>query len=187
MSTNNDIVINGRADSYAALAFVQEHADEYVDGALDAGVARLVEHYGRKYPECAQEIEVARMVRDGLRSIEAPPCPESVVTSVFSRISMSRRNAVRKAISEKFVLLQPMWRPVLALGAVVVVVLAILVREPVSQEYSQAEIDQALREVKWTLAYLGDVGKRTGETIRDDVLAAHVVLPINETVRSTLE
>ena len=187
MSINNNFGMNGDANPEAALAFVQEHADEYVDGTLQSEIALVFERCTQLYPACADEVRTARLVKEGLQSISSLTCPDHIVDNVFDRISQERSITGRRAPNLLLSFLQPGWKPAFATAAVAVVVLMLTLQTPAEPDYTQAEIDQALREVKWTLAYLGDVGKRTSSTIRDEVLVSHVVTPINESVRIALE
>jgi hypothetical protein len=47
---------------------------------------------------------------------------------------------------------------------------------------TDAEVQQALTEVRWTLAYLSEVGQQTGASVRDEVLERHVVASIHRAV-----
>ena len=65
------------------------------------------------------------------------------------------------------------------------VVSASLVGKPEQPEVQfagiqDAEVQRALAEVEWTLAYLSDLGRQTGETVRRDVIKERVVEPVQD-------
>jgi hypothetical protein len=82
----------------------------------------------------------------------------------------------------------PWWRPVLAASLVAAVALALfpLVREtPVTSSvdsYTEAEVQLALEQVKWTLGRVSQVGRDTGMLLRDEIVKPHVVGPIRRSL-----
>ena len=71
--------------------------------------------------------------------------------------------------------------------AVVTVTSLLLTRgRPELTPPSAAEIARAEAEGKWTLAYLGEIGRRTGLAVRDDVIHTRVLKPAGDAVKSAL-
>ena len=51
---------------------------------------------------------------------------------------------------------------------------------PPTQPYADADVQQALEEVRWTLALLSEVGRQTGNSVRQDVLQERIVTPVQD-------
>ena len=72
---------------------------------------------------------------------------------------------------------------------VMIVVSGVLVGHPPVQQQesiSQAEVEQALAEARWALAYISYVSKETGSSVRSEVLEAHVVRPFRHALDAAL-
>lgn len=54
--------------------------------------------------------------------------------------------------------------------------------EIAAAEMTAAEVDQALQDVRWTLAFVSKVGRRTGQAIRQEVLEERVTHPVQRAV-----
>lgn len=163
----------------------EEWLDVYVDGELPPAHARRLEEAARSEPALLEELELARAVRDRLHSLPEPACPPEVTTFV---ISYARREAradlfdrIRRAVT-------PDWstflRPVLAVGILIAVVIGgTLVTRPQPERSAASirteDVERALIEAKWTLAYVSDIGRQTATSIRDEVFEERIVAPLN--------
>ena len=164
--------------------WLDERVEAYVDGALARDERRLFEDALEKDPALREAVALARRVRTDLRAIEAPRCPDAVTEAVLSATSREWRS--RPGVSQWLSglwLPARAWRPALAIvAAIILVVVGLLQPWNTAPEptYSQADVQEALDEVKWTLAYLNGVGARTGQTIRQEVVADGVVRPVRQ-------
>ena len=109
---------------------------------------------------------------------------EEVYQRVRGELRARRRQRLREWLDSWRA---PLWRPVAA--AALVVVLAVggtVTYQRGEPEGSPAELARAERQVKWTLAYLSRMGRRTGDRVRDDVLRERVVAPIQRSVNRAM-
>jgi len=111
-----------------------------------------------------------------------PECPPRVTRAVLREARRRARAEWRRHIRDG---LARAWRhtarPALAMAVLVaLVVLAALVTRPPRPAPGGVAVEQALAEVKWTLAYLSEVGRETGASVHRDVLDAHVFGPMHE-------
>lgn len=181
-------------DAREAVGILQELLDGFLDGTLTTEQVETVERLCREVPECAKERELALLARESLRSVKVPAVPSSVSRQVLAQVRRKAFAAWRDRVLAALAFVSlPVWRPVLAVATLVIAVWLTfsVVRRPdipiEPETYSRAEIDRALEEVKWTLGYLGQVGRKTGTLVRDDVLEPHVVSPISNTILSAIE
>jgi anti-sigma-K factor RskA len=111
-----------------------------------------------------------------------------VVEEVYQRVRGELRARRRQRLREWLDSWRaPLWRPVAV--AALVVVLAVggtVTYQRGEPEVSPAELARAERQVKWTLAYLSQMGRRTGDRVRDDVLRERVVAPIQRSVNRAM-
>jgi len=163
--------------------WILEMIDPYLDGELDGEEAAGLETHLERCPACARELRLARQVRDGLRGLPLLTCPEGVIERVEEQIRAARWNRLREWIAAWRI---PLWRPVGVL-AVALLIAAAAVFQQRERGPSPEEVALAERQVKWTLAYLGQVGQRTGATVRDEVIRERLVEPLEENVRLLME
>jgi len=169
--------------------WAQERIEAHLDGELPDGEMNGLETHLRECASCAGELQMAERVRGSLRMLPLQSCPDPVVESVYERVRDELRTTRRQRLREWLDSWRaPLWRP--AFGAALVVILTIggtvtyLDRDP---EVSPAELARAELQVKWTLAYLSQMGRRTGDRVRDDVLRDRVVEPIQNSVNRVME
>ncbi len=128
------------------------------------------------------ELHLAGKIRDGLRTLPLPECPPHVTQAVLRE---ARRRARTEGLHRMGEALARAWRltakPALAMAVLVtLIVAAALLTHPPRSTPARAEVEHALAEVKWTLAYLSEVGRQTGASVHRDVLDAHVFAPMHE-------
>lgn len=173
-------------------AWGEAHLDAFLDGDLPPDEAAAFARLLQEDDDLAAERWLAGQVRDGLRALPRPVCPPAVTQAVLAE---ARRSTWRSR-QERFVgrLLDAwlsLWQPALVTAALVgVVVTAALVGRvpaPPPPTAHAAEVEAALAEAKWTLAYLSEVGRHTGRSVRHEVLEAHVVAPVQEAVGALLD
>ncbi|MFQ5572063.1 MAG: hypothetical protein ACE5G0_20495, partial [Rhodothermales bacterium] len=76
-----------------------------------------------------------------------------------------------------------LWQPALAMTfLLLLVVSSSLIGKP--PRHHTAEVQQALAEVQWTLAFLSEMGRQTGQAVRDDVIKERVVWPVQDALGS---
>ena len=160
--------------------WAEEQIEAYVDGSLSRQDRHAFEQACAADPALTASVQDARQVRKLLRSMATPQCPPDVTATIMERV---RREAHATAPASEGMLsdlVSSLWRPALVVTALLAFAL-VLTRPTADAEepvYAAAEVDVALEEVKWTLAYLNGVGTRTGATIRTEVFGDGVVRPL---------
>lgn len=166
--------------------WMDDQIEPYLDGMLTGPERVAFERWLAVEPRWAEELRLARRVRDGLHQVPAPGCPPDVTQGILdhvrgeaARLPAPDRPARRRA---RFRLWTRVMRPSLAMAvlAALVVVAAIVGRVQQPARAPDPEVTAALEEVQWTLAYLSSLGRGTGQTVRDEVLEDHVVLPMQD-------
>jgi hypothetical protein len=161
--------------------------DEGLPG-LAGGERAAVESHLTRCPACAQELGRARRVRDGLRALpELPFAPE---TPGRREVAAGAPGPTR---TPAWVRPGPWLRWAVPLAAAAVLALAILTtlpdRSPApapeapataaqASEVSPEELARAELEARYALARLAEATRRARREIRDDVLARHVLAPV---------
>lgn len=159
--------------------WMDERIEAYLDGALPVDEQAAFERQLHTDATWDTELRLARQIRSGLRALPAPMCPPHVTNAVLAEVQR-RREASR---SERWIawlerLRAEFWQPALAMSLLLVVVTLAAVLGRPAQPAPDPEVAQALAEVRWTLAYLSEVGRQTGESVRDQVIDEHVVQPV---------
>lgn len=135
---------------------VQNVLEAYVDGDLPtAEEARVRAHLG-SCPSCARELALAEAIQRELRSLPLPDCPPEVLRKVVPLTRPERRIArpFRAALAAAML--------AAAAGASVFFLGPFRQEEPDPQE-----VARATEEARYALAYIGQVSRRTGLTLRD--------------------
>lgn len=135
---------------------------------------------------CARQLALARKVRQSLRELPRLACPERVATAAGVRLRRRQTAAWRPRLSSWLTGWRlPVWQPAAAVALVLLVALAVdrRDREP---EPTVAEVARAERQARFALAYVGQVGRSTGRTVRDQVIRTWVVEPLTRGAREGL-
>ena len=175
---------------------VQESIESYLDGELSTDEAAILENHFGVCPRCRHELSVARDVLDGLHGLPPLECPDRVTDEVFERIhaSVAGKLPVRRETAAGFLkrilTVDRIPRPAFAGALIVLVVLSALVvgriHKP-TEQITAAEIEEAEAAVKWTFAYVSQVGRRSGLAVRDEVFDAGVMQPMQRAVHSAMD
>lgn len=174
--------------------------EAYLDGDLSPADARALEEFADAHAEARQELRRAVLIQRQLRELSTPPCPPDVAPAV---LAYARRDAQREALQEARrnartspaarlrSLVAATWttiiRPSLAVGALVALLIGsgmIFRPQPVTAPEQTAEsaeeVESALQDAKWAIAYISDIGRRAATSFRDDVLEERVAVPVNQ-------
>lgn len=170
--------------SYETCGWVDERIELFVDGDLDAtATARLQAHIA-SCARCRQELDAARQVQHQLRELPVFDCPDETVDTALRRASTPSGAGltgwIRGAMSGVS------WRPALAgvLGVLIVISLAVTLRfQRALDRFSPEQIEQAETALRWTFAYVNEVGRKSGYAVRDEVIGAGVVEPMERAFR----
>lgn len=167
-------------------AWVDDHLEAYVDGELPLEERRRVEAFVEADDEAARRLDLARRVQALLAASEPPACPPEVTRTVLATADRPPLRRVRSSFGAVL-------RPSLAAAALVAVVVASALvgprpaPTPETADVSAAEVEQALHDARWALAYVSDVGRRTGRSIRHEVIEERVAEPLQRAVGAALD
>lgn len=165
-------------------AWLDDRIEAYLDGALSASERQAVEAALGQDPladaDWQAELQLARQIRDGLRTLPAPACPPHVAQAVLAQAA---REAAPPWLARFHAWMQrqltALWQPALAMTMVLLLVVSASLIKPAPPAVSP-EVARARAEVEWTLAFLSEVGRETGQAVREDVFAARVVSPVQD-------
>jgi len=163
---------------------MDEHVEAYLDGDLPLPDATRFEH-GLAGEDWAEAVDLARQIQAGLQAQPQLFCPPHVTQTVLREVRRrARASWIQRLQARAEARWRAMWQPALAMAVLVTLVVsaALVGRTPPAPGYEQAEVAVALEDVKWTLAYLSEVGRQTGRSVRRDVLEPHVVEPMQRAV-----
>jgi anti-sigma factor (TIGR02949 family) len=142
---------------------VQDVLETFVDGDLPAaGRARIRTHLD-SCPSCAAELALAEAIQRELRALPVPDCPPELLRKVVPFTRPERRTArpFRSALAAALL--------AAAVGA------SVFFLGPFRQEEPDPrEVAQATEEARYALAYVGQVSRRAGLTLRDRLEAEPV-------------
>ena len=170
-----------RAERENMCSWTQERLDFYLEGELPAAEVGRLETHLKSCDACETVWAAVRQLERDLSGLPELHCPPQVLEEVEAE----RWAALRRRLQQWF---EPLWRP--ALGFALVAVLAVLfspklqkeVAAPESQEVALAE-----RQARFALAYVARVSRRTGYTVRDEVIGQRVVAPMVRGAQSALD
>jgi anti-sigma factor RsiW len=170
--------------------------EAFIDGELPRSEAGQLEFHVRRCPACRHELALASRIADGLRTLPRKRFPEGGVdTAIDSPDPMRRRETPLRrgtggGANGWFHHAENPWRrPALAAGFLVLLVAGTLfVARPRHSgvNVDRATVIEAEAAVKWTLAYIDEVGRQAGLTFRNDVLDARIIAPAERAVGANL-
>lgn len=151
-----------------------------IDGDLERAERRAVEGHLESCPSCRRELALARALRDELRalpSLDAAPTTLQRVLEVAEREVSARRSFL--------------FRPRLAWAALAVIAIAlglaaVFVDRRPRPEPRTAEVAVAVEQARFALAKVGELTRKAGLDLRDEVLPSHLAAPLRETVERSL-
>lgn len=161
-------------------ACVRDMIDPYLDGEVSGEDASRFESHLLSCPECAEELAFAKRTQHTLRHLPEQRCPDSVVYAVVDRIGSERPAPQRRR--------PQVWRHAAVAALVLAVAVAVLVGDrPSRPSVTPEELALAEQQVRWTLAYIGEISRRTAFTVRDDVLESRIAPPVQRAFTRVLE
>lgn len=147
----------------------RDRLDAYLDRELNGADRSRFEALAALDPLLDDELALSQSIQRSLRMERAPMCPDRVTSDVMAHVNADVRQAWTTRLRALFVLPpRIMWRPVLAV-AVLVTVVVLSALPGATNSTSDPAVAVAMDDVKWTLAYLSEVGSDTGQSVRDDV------------------
>lgn len=124
------------------------------------------------------EFSRAVAVQTALRNLPTYGCPEYVKQRVMEEVRPVRRE--RPPLKRGLRVYAPGLATLLIIASLAIGYRSTMVAE---QEPTQAEVQQALEDVRLAFALVADVGRTTGQKLRDEALIHHTVEPVRGAVR----
>lgn len=169
-----------RPSDETTCAWVLDMIERYLDRAVSGEDASRFESHVLSCPGCAEELAFAKRTQHTLRHLPEQRCPDSVVYAVVDRIGPERPAAQRRR--------PQVWRHAAVAALVLAVAVAVLVGDrPQPPSVTPEELALAEQQVKWTLAYIGEISRRTAFTVRDDVFESRIAPPVQRAFERVLE
>lgn len=164
---------------------VCELLEPYLDGDLPREEAERVRAHLAGCAACAAELALAEAVQRELRALPELDCPPEVLERI-------RAAGPPEAQVVPF---RRVWQPsraariasIAAALALTVGGTAFLLQPEDPAQPSAEEIARATEEARFALAYLGQVNRRAGLDLREDVFEKRLVAPVTENVSRSLE
>lgn len=154
-----------------------ERLEDYVDGELSPASQPAFEEHRRRCVACRDELALAQRIQKGLRAMPAAPCPQTVETAVAT-VSAARSGRLGAAAWPR-VLFGIAAAAVIALGGWFFMAPEPEERDPATVANARAaEVAEAEERMKWTLAFLGAVHKRSMERFEESVIRDGVAAPM---------
>ena len=170
-----------------------DRLEAFVDGELPEHEREQIEELLRADDYAAGQMTLARMVKTQLSDMPWEVCPSEVTRHVLETARReARRNVKRRILDTLHSTWSTVFRPALAVG-VFVALIVVGTRiggdrtPPTSQEEIAAtpeDVQKALEQAKWTLAYLSQIGRDAGQSIRREVIEERVARPMKQAVSS---
>ncbi len=150
---------------------VRERIEMYLDGELGDAERAAFESHMFACADCAAELALARRVSRGLTLLEIEKCPTVVTDAVFAHARMHPLPAQRPWW-------RLTWRPAL-IGAMALVLLAATHyvgqnNKVASPQFTRAELEQAQKQAKWTLVFIGQLSRKSATKAARDVMGDRV-------------
>lgn len=154
---------------------MESRIDRYIDGELSAKEAEALETEAAFDAGLRLKLARARIVKDSLAGIPSYECPPDVEDAILKSVATHRasdRGPVDRMSGDRG-LGHLHRRLVPALGVFLLIAgLALFVMPRIgtpSESYTNAEVQQALQEVRYALGIVGHAGATTAGSVRDEV------------------
>jgi len=178
-------------------AWVEDRIESHVDRELTNEEEKLLEEHLGVCPKCANEMDLAERVRASLRSEPPVVCPDPVIDRILADVSriQPRKSLTPHGSAEGF--RHSSWKWLAAALPACVLALGILTWSPPRETpieitvaepgYTDAEIREAERQMRVTLAYVGKVGLKGVALASREVIEEGILSPAEKTLVAMLE
>ena len=177
-------------DDTSRCGWVQENLDAYLEQELASDQHRQLEAHLEHCPDCRQELTLAQSLQAALHDLPEKACPSAIRATVLARARGNRLFGLEVRTRERlFERLQAYWRPALAaamLAGLLIGGTLLSFKEQQSAAFPPQEVAQAELDLKWTLAFIGSLTRRSTQTVVREVIPEEVLLPLHEAMYAAL-
>lgn len=168
--------------------WTRERIDRFLDVELDGGDLVTFQSHVDVCAKCRRELARAEIVLHELHALPDLHCPDEVVDRALAAAEaepVARQRAQRRSPAWwPF----PVFRPALAGALVLALVLSGLwVANRSRSDFTPADVAAAESELKWTMAYLEDISRRSSMNAMDKAFQTGMVGPLRRAVDATFE
>lgn len=176
-------------DNKAFQEWMDERIEAYLDGALPAEEQEVFENVLASDPVWREEVQLASRISAGLHALPEPQCPPYVTRAILARTRRNARQSYAARILQKVREAgAAAWRPALSMMVLLTVVVgSVILDRSRSVQYATPEVKQAAEDVRWALAFVSDVSRQAGISIREEVFRERVIAPIQSAVGSVID
>jgi hypothetical protein len=165
--------------------WARERIESFLDKELGTAELTTFQSHVDVCAECRRELARATRVLQKLHGLPELHCPDKVIDGVMAGLEKRPRAARHNRIADWFGVLRP---ALAAAFAVLVVVSALWVVDRVrSPQITPAEVADAEAELKWTLAYLEDISRRSAMTAATQAFDTGMLRPVRRAVDAAFE
>lgn len=145
--------------------------EPWMDGDLPTAEEARVRAHLDSCPSCAAELALARAIQSELRSLPLPDCPPEVL----ERVRRARGGEVVPFGRPERRMARPFRAALAAAMLAAAVGASVFFLHPFrNEEPDPEEVARATEEARYALAYIGQVSRRAGLTLRDHLEAEPV-------------
>jgi anti-sigma factor RsiW len=162
-----------------------DRVEAYVDGVLPEEESAQLQALLDAHPAISAEIVMAERIRTEFKSMGMIRCPENVSREIQRAVHQTARRHLAERWSTHLQALLGGYKKYALAGLIVVGVLVVLnsgQRRSGAEEIPVATVEQALDDVKWTLALLSGAGADAAGTVRSDVVEPLLVDRLGSTL-----
>ncbi len=171
-----------RRNSHDLCQKFEDLIDAFLDEELDASLKSDFETHIQTCADCREALAFAKRVHHSLSALPQQNFSRERSAAVIAEARREQAKA-RRAVFTSYFTRFTSFRPLAAVASFAVVLLIILFSLPDGSKkpnFTPEELARAEREIKWTLAYLNDISERASLVVKDDVIEAHVIAPIQK-------
>jgi hypothetical protein len=174
-----------RSEHNSGCQWVFQRLEAHLENDLAVAEAERMTTHLAGCPLCRAELVLAQRLGAELAALPALDCPDGLLEDVVAQARAERWRSWAERVGW---FLRPAWQPALGLAAVLALFLALQPPAPsVVSAPSAAEIARAERQARLALAYIGRISRRTGQTVRHQVIKERVIAPIERQARAAFD
>jgi anti-sigma factor RsiW len=175
-------------DTYSSSDSPDELIESFLDDMLEPAERERVLRSVASDPAFAEQVALARSIRDALHTMPSGRAPMDMVPDVMRAVRREVRSDARDKILGWISAVGHVdFRPALATASLVALIVVAGVLGRPQPPAASPEALAALEQIKWTFALVSEVGEKTAMHLREDVLEPHVVGHMRLAVRDVFE